>query len=330
MLGWSQSGSAPSGEAAPGISLICGCLSVLERVRQLRTEGKAPKHIARILGVAPSAVVPLVRAVAAERDVVVVDQPVVGCSVNQGWSRGLSVGPDRQWPDEYTGDEGTAGLVGLLMARRHRFDQVQVSGYLVDVYCLGVKNAFGPEVMDEFELRRFQPEFFSAFLGWQPADLELARQLVFGAVDYARALGFEPHGDFAKAAALLGSWTGPSAIGFGQNGRPSYVSGPYDDPRRIIRTLERSVGTHQFDFSVGLEGADLPAEGGDGDEAREPAPAPAPGRLIKAGRMRLAAHQGRSDCAQATIDVPVTPGPHAARFVMIDPPEAADASQACR
>ena len=227
-------------------------LEMLARVRLLRAEGNAPKQIARILGLSPSVVAPLVRAVAAERDETAVAPPVVGCWVNQGWSLGLSVDPAQGWQDQTNDDDSTAGLVCVLLARRHRFDKVMVCGYLADVYCLGIKNTFGPEVMGEFEFSKFQPEFFGAFQGWQTADIELARHLIFGAVDYARALGFEPQGEFDEAAGLLGPWTGPSAITFGKDGKPSYVSGPYDDPRRILKTLERTAAG-QFEFSVAAD-----------------------------------------------------------------------------
>src|SRR5881394_2681778 len=50
------------------------------------------------------------------------------------------------------------------------------------------------------------------------------RHLVFGADAYARGLGFEPHPAFADGAGHLGGWEGPSAITFGRNGKPFYVS----------------------------------------------------------------------------------------------------------
>jgi len=80
------------------------------------------------------------------------------------------------------------------------------------------------------------------------APIELAREVVFGSIAYARDLGFEPHPDFAAAEAHLGPWNGPSTITFGKQGKPFYISGPNDNPRTIIRTLERSGGTGNFDF----------------------------------------------------------------------------------
>ncbi len=63
-----------------------------------------------------------------------------------------------------------------------------------------------------------------------------------------RGLGFGPHPDFAAAEGHLGSWAGPGAITFGKDGKPLYISGPYDDPGPVIRTLERTVGRGNFEF----------------------------------------------------------------------------------
>ena len=61
---------------------------------------------------------------------------------------------------------GTDGLVAVLVARKHRHGKVSVCGYLADVYCLGVKNALGPEIMDDLGLRGFAVRnFFSGYHG---------------------------------------------------------------------------------------------------------------------------------------------------------------------
>ena len=80
--------------------------------------------------------------------------------------------------------------------------------------------------------------------------VDLARHLVFGAVAYARELGFEPHPDFAAAAGHLEPWSGPSAISFGRDGKPFFMPGPYDDAASVMKTLKRSVGRGNFDFTL--------------------------------------------------------------------------------
>jgi hypothetical protein len=223
----------------------------LERVRLLRERGQTPKQIARVLGIRPAEADRLVRAVAIMAQAEAPGPALAGCWISPAWSAGLTVGDHPGWPLHEDPAAGTDGLAAVLVARKHRYGKVSVCGYLADVYCLGVKNALGPEIMDDFGLQGFVRDFFSGYHG-DPleAPIELAREVVFGSIEYARGLGFDPHPDFAAAEAHLGSWTGPSTITFGKDGKPLYISGPYDDPRPVIRTLERTTGRGNFEFLV--------------------------------------------------------------------------------
>jgi hypothetical protein len=223
---------------------------LLQQVRALRDQGRSPKQIARILGLTPAAVTPLVRAVAV-RHVTATPPELVGCWINNCWSVGLSLDPARGWVDQPSPD-GIGGLVSVLVARKHRWDKVSICGYLADVYCLGVKKVLGPEITDEPGLRRFLPDYYGAYPhGWRDAPIDLARHVVFGAVDYARSLGFQPAAVFAHTADHLGPWQGPSAITFGRNGKPFYMSGPHDNPHTVIKTLEHAVGPPpNFDYVI--------------------------------------------------------------------------------
>lgn len=226
---------------------------LLGRVRELRAAGRSPKEIARALGVRPATVASLVRAIAQQDSAAVPESAVVGCWVSPGWRRHLTIDGHEDWPDVTVPDHSADGLAIVVVARRHRPQRVSVCGYLADVYCLGVKNALGPKVMNDRDLPAFLDTFFDAFKNAGApieAPLELARHLVWGAVDYARGLGFEPHPDFPPAADHLGTWQDSSAITFGRDGAPFYVQGPNDDPAKVMRTLNRSVGEDNFHFST--------------------------------------------------------------------------------
>jgi hypothetical protein len=227
---------------------------LLDRVRALRSRGPSPKQIARALGVRPARVAPLVRAVARAQAAAAPEPGLVGCWVSPGWSVGLTLENGHDWPDRPGRRADASGLVGVMVAREHRRDRgnVRLCGYLVDTYCLGVKDALGPRTMERAELRRFAARFFDAF-GGEPLDapIDQARELVWGSIEYARALGFEPHRDFWPAADHLGPREGPGTIGFGRYGKPFYVSGPYDDADRIMRTLGERLGRDDYDFLVG-------------------------------------------------------------------------------
>jgi len=220
---------------------------LIDRVRALRAQGRSPKQIARAVGVSPAVVTPLVRALATE------DQPglddVVGCWISPGWSTGLTVADHPEWPEADLSEDGPEGLVNVLIARQDRRSRIRVTGYLVDVYCLGVKDVLDPRVLDTHALVEFTRAYFSAYSAPPlAAPVELACHLVFGAVAYARSLGFEPAAGFETAKDQLGPWTGPSAIGFGREGKPFYIQGPHDNAAAIIKTLERSVGPGNYHF----------------------------------------------------------------------------------
>lgn len=219
------------------------------QVRTFREQGLTPKQIARTLGVSPATVSQLVRVLAAERAQVEPEHRVVKCLVNAGWSEGLIIRDGHDWPDVPEFEAGVEGLVSVLIVSQDRRHRLVVCCYLVDVYCLGVKNVIGPRRMNDEELARFLPQFFGAY-GTRPLAIpvELANELVFGAVAFARRLGFEPPLDFADVAGYLGSPRDDCSIEFGHKGKPRFVQGPNDDAERIMTTLERTIGPGKYDF----------------------------------------------------------------------------------
>lgn len=222
------------------------------RVRALRAKGATAKQIARQLGLPPATIVPLVRAIAADNHAAPADRPLHSCWVSPAWSTGLGIDGHLDWPRNDHPASSSAGLAAVLVARHYRHGKLAVCGYLCDVYCLGVKNATGPDVIDEAGLPDYRRTFFSGY----PSDpleapIELARHLVRGSVDYARGLGFDPHPDYTDVASYLGGWggwDGNCAITFGENGKPCYISGPYDNSHAIVCTLDRAVGSGNYNF----------------------------------------------------------------------------------
>jgi hypothetical protein len=154
-----------------------------------------------------------------------------------------------------TTDLWTQGLGWVCLSRELPSGFVAFGLFLVDRYCLGVKNAMadvtGRLSYDSQVARKMRSEFSSKEL--HPA---AAQKLVECAVQYARSLGLQPHADYQKAKLIFGeSGAGECAeeFEFGKDGKPFFVAGPRDTPdrcRRILSALERSCGPDGFDYLI--------------------------------------------------------------------------------
>src|SRR3954454_4057044 len=134
---------------------------LLDEVCRMRAMGASPRVIARTLGVRPAVVTPLLHHIAAETaEVPIEEAELVGCWVSPSWSRELLVQHRDGWSDVDLGPDGPAGIVLVLVARDAGRRRVSVYGYLVDTFCLGVKNVIVPEPMSRRELAPFVRAYF--------------------------------------------------------------------------------------------------------------------------------------------------------------------------
>jgi len=225
-----------------------------QKVAELRGQGLTPKAIARSLALRPAEVTAMLRANAA-RLAAAGPEPqgaLLGCLVTRGWSAGLGLkDAARAWAQEDPASDGTRGLVTVALAREAKYGKAVCASFLVDVFCLGVKNVLGPRTALPHEAKDFVRGIFSRYPHPPAAaPIALAQNLVLGAVEYARKLGFEPHRDFERARPILGEWVGPSLLEFGEDGKPMFVNGPDDDVGRVLATLRRTVGQGNFHFMI--------------------------------------------------------------------------------
>jgi hypothetical protein len=146
------------------------------------------------------------------------------------------------------------GIGNLFFSRSAPDGRIIMGGFLLDVYCLGVKNAFAAIVArDEYtrRLSRWSPQE-----SLQPMQPACFRKLVEGGVAYARDLGFNPQDDYAAASQIFGdldSTACPTRFEYGREGKPFYVSGPHETATQveaILDQLQRRLGTGNFDFLV--------------------------------------------------------------------------------
>lgn len=163
------------------------------------------------------------------------------------------------------------GITPVVIGRSRDGGWVEYGMFLVDVFCLGVKDAFLGECASvdwESRLDRILPKAERRAI--HPA---CARKLVEGAVAYAEALGIAPHRDFKKARRAFGSVAAkdcPETFAYGQGGMPLFIAGPNDDEERIarvMRLLAVKLGPKGFHYSLPVDRA-----GADDDPEFDQAP----------------------------------------------------------
>jgi hypothetical protein len=148
------------------------------------------------------------------------------------------------------------GIGNLAFSRMLPDGQIALAVFLLDVFCLGVKNAFLTIVAkDVYGERR---RHWSGPENLKPMPPACFRKLVEGGVAYAGELGFSPHADYAEACRIFGE-VDPAAcqtkFEYGREGKPFYISGPNETPaqaQRIVEQLGRRLGADNFDWLLAL------------------------------------------------------------------------------
>jgi hypothetical protein len=156
------------------------------------------------------------------------------------------------------------GIGNLLISRDLPGGRIAVGFFLVDVYCLGVKNAGFVEVWPEEygeSIRRMNET--EPLESWDPA---CAVKLVREAVAYAKGLGLQPHPEYRKVARIIGDIDPghcPRTFEFGEDGKPFYVQGPNEtalDANRVMKTLTQRLGPDGFHYLLVLSADEMSDE----------------------------------------------------------------------
>jgi len=152
------------------------------------------------------------------------------------------------------------GIGNMLFTRRLPNGSIAVSAFVVDVQCLGVKNALF-HVMSKSE---YEGKFKSGMIDANEGSIEkihptCAKKIITGAISYAKNLGFPPHSDYRKASGIFAgieSKACPEKYEYGKNGKPFYVRGPNESvsqANKIVEKLIKKCGKENFDYLIMLD-----------------------------------------------------------------------------
>jgi hypothetical protein len=162
----------------------------------------------------------------------------------------------------HSADLWEQGIGWVVISRQLSNGQLAFAAFLLDVFCLGVKNVHcdvvGPAAYESKVVSHLSK--VSPLVELMPAD---AKKLVEDAVSYANDLGILPHADYRRAHAIFGDIDAADSIAqytFGKEGKPFFVSGPNDGPdkcHRIVGILSARCGPGNFDYIVHFSEADF-------------------------------------------------------------------------
>lgn len=155
--------------------------------------------------------------------------PIHECLINENWQE--------------------MGLATILISRRQPSGNVVSGVYLVDIFCLGLKNT---KCSFNLPFNKYEQEYKEMVFEGQVAvrcDSVLAHNIIYGAIEYAEDLGFKPNKDFALSRFILNKDEDVEVLQdleFGKDGAPFYITGPKHNVNFVIHKLNHVVGEGNY------------------------------------------------------------------------------------
>lgn len=141
------------------------------------------------------------------------------------------------------------GLGHVFISRKMISGGITLSVFMVDTFCLGVKDAFIKNFTEaEYHDVKVQLCRDVKLIDIAPSN---ARKIVEESIKYAHSVGFEPHKDYMKSSKIFGNIDineCKETFIFGKDGKPLYISDPNDSigkSKRILIKLEEYSGENK-------------------------------------------------------------------------------------
>ncbi len=146
------------------------------------------------------------------------------------------------------------GMGTLVLARGATPHHLVLSSFLIDVFCVGIKDVIFESVESEvFEIYMDAMDAGSPMVSVDPS---YARKLLRDLVAWSQSIGFAPHRDFVTVERIFGDVSADASdavFRFGRAGKPVYIPGPNDTAplvRRRIEQLRKYLGDDGFGFET--------------------------------------------------------------------------------
>ena len=166
--------------------------------------------------------------------------PLYQCLINDGWN--------------------DHGIAYIIVSREHINGNITVCSYLVDLFCLGVKDTFYRFNISKGEYDEMIKKY-NENMPMSMVEYNLVHNIIFAALEFAEEIGFKPHKDFESITEYMLEEDDEKiplidiACG-GKNGKPYYIQGEMDSDakaRQILNHLDKEVGPNNYYYLLAPE-----------------------------------------------------------------------------
>lgn len=136
----------------------------------------------------------------------------------------------------------------VIVVRRHPNDKFTLATYLLDIFCLGVKDTFYRLRLDEFEYEEYLDKFTS--MDVTEITYNEAHNWIYGAIAFAEEAGIAPHKDFNVTQYMLEEDTEDIPLieyNYGKDGKHFLVAMSQLELSRYFPILKKNLGDG-FDY----------------------------------------------------------------------------------
>ena len=153
-------------------------------------------------------------------------------------------------------DLETMGEGHIIVSRKHTGGRVSMAVYLVDIWCVGVKDTFYRLRLEDYEFKEMIDTYR---LGLRECSYDEAHNWIFGAIAFAEEAGIEPDKSFKITQYMLEEDDDNIPLieyEYGKNGKHTLVTHSRLEASRYLPLLEKNLGKDNFDYILNADNDD--------------------------------------------------------------------------
>ena len=145
----------------------------------------------------------------------------------------------------------------VIVTRKHTGGKISMAVYLVDIWCVGVKDSFYRLRLEDYE---FDDLIGTYRIGLRECSYDEAHNWVYGAIAFAEEAGIKPDKSFNITQYMLEEDDENIPLieyEYGKGGKHTLVTRSRLEASRYLPLLEKNLGNGNFDFIVNAHDVDF-------------------------------------------------------------------------